>query len=161
MGPRSAQTLSEQEALGLPPCSVSENCLASVGVVPQPCNTEKQTEKLRNTTANSGPQWRRWNAQNPTGATGTELPNILIHWGHPHFFSPDMEPRCHILSIYSWKRTRLLADSCLSAVGLYYPHLPKEASPTFQNKWVWLSFTTMNGQQEATEKAEKFSNLKR
>jgi len=36
----------------------------------------------------------------------------------------------------------------------------KEAPPTFQNKWVWLSFTTMNRQQEAREKAEEFSNLK-
>lgn len=52
--------------------SVRENCLASAGVVPQPCNTER--EKLHNTAANSGPQQRRQNAQNPTGLTGTELP---------------------------------------------------------------------------------------
>ena len=58
----------------------------------------------------------------------------------PTSFLLDMEPRCHILSIYSWKRTRLLADSCpLSAVDSYHPHLPKGGTP-YLSKQVSLTF---------------------
>ena len=95
---------------------VSKNCPASVGVVPQPCNRERKTGQR-------GSQFR---------ATAKEAkctrPNRLNWYRIPltssssevtlTSFLLDMEPRSHILSIYTRKRTRLLIDSCPLCSGL-------------------------------------------
>lgn len=69
--------------------SVRENCLASAGVVPQPRNTERQREKSCTTLqpilghSKGGKMHKTQQAQ-----LAQNSPNILFHWGRPHFFSP-------------------------------------------------------------------------
>lgn len=124
--------------------SVSKSCLASAGVVPQPCNRERKTgqhsSQFRATTKKAKPtkpnrlNWHR----TPLTSSSSEvtLTSFLL----------DMEPRCHILSIYTWKRTRLLADSCPLCSGLlpstsskrrHPPHLSKQVSLTFFYNYEW------------------------
>ena len=139
MGPRSAQALQSRRLWGLPPglgtweLSSFSWCSSTAmqhreRKTAQHCSQFWATAKEAKCTKPNRLNWHR----TPLTSSSTEVT--------PTSFLLDMEPRCHILSIYAWKRTRLLADSCpLSAVDSYHPHLPKGGTPHL-SKQVSLTF---------------------